>query len=245
VVGVKLCNNFNNEILFDRCIFAGLGIGIWNRADWLMVLHCNFADIGLTTDYTGILGQGPSIFHDPPVDYLNRAMVVGGHFYYCRCGFGDNSKTTTWGINVPVLIGCVFETHGYTGIVTFNNTPLLVIAPDFESCAWAVLGWDGAVTRAEPQYYSNVRIFYPPRLNQPSQAPIYPATRSGVATLSAGSTRVTVSHGLVATPTKVLITPLGQPPGKLWVENITSSSFDIVTDTAPTSNLNIAWYAEV
>jgi hypothetical protein len=73
----------------------------------------------------------------------------------------------------------------------------------------------------------------------------YPTENSGVATISAGSTRVTVSHGLASTPTKVLITPLGQPPGKLWVENITSTSFDIVTDTAPTSNLNVAWYAEV
>jgi len=67
----------------------------------------------------------------------------------------------------------------------------------------------------------------------------------GVATISAGSTRVTVSHGLVATPSKIFITPLGQPPGKLWVENITSTSFDIVTDTAPASDLNVSWYAEV
>jgi hypothetical protein len=68
---------------------------------------------------------------------------------------------------------------------------------------------------------------------------------SGVATISAGSTRVTVSHGLRQAPSKVLITPLGQPPGKIWVENITPTSFNIVTDTAPTSNLNVAWYAEV
>jgi hypothetical protein len=68
---------------------------------------------------------------------------------------------------------------------------------------------------------------------------------SGVATIPTGSTRVTISHGLVTTPNKVLITPLAQPPGKLWVENITSTSFDIVTDTAPTTNLNIAWNAEV
>jgi hypothetical protein len=67
---------------------------------------------------------------------------------------------------------------------------------------------------------------------------------SGVATISAGQTRVTVNHNLVTTPTKILITPLGQPPGKIWVENITSTSFDIVTDTAPTTNLNVAWYAE-
>jgi len=68
---------------------------------------------------------------------------------------------------------------------------------------------------------------------------------SSIATISAGSTRVTVSHGLKTAPSKVLITPLNQPPGKLWVENITSTSFDIVTDTAPTSDLKVSWYAEV
>jgi hypothetical protein len=73
----------------------------------------------------------------------------------------------------------------------------------------------------------------------------YTTEKFDVATISAGSTRVTVSHGLAKTPTKVLITPLAAPPGKLWVENIGSTSFDIVTDTAPSSNLNVAWYAEV
>ena len=68
---------------------------------------------------------------------------------------------------------------------------------------------------------------------------------SGIATIPAGQTRVTVSHGLATTPTKFQITPLGQPPGKLWVENITSTSFDIVTDTAPASDLKVSWYAEV
>jgi len=68
---------------------------------------------------------------------------------------------------------------------------------------------------------------------------------SGVATIVAGSTKATVSHRLTTTPNKVLITPLASPPGKLWVENITSTSFDIVTDTAPTADLNVSWYAEV
>jgi len=70
-------------------------------------------------------------------------------------------------------------------------------------------------------------------------------SQSGVATIHAGSTRVTVNHYLAFKPTKVLVTPLGQPTGKIWVENITSTSFDIVTDVAPTSDLNVAWYAEV
>ena len=72
----------------------------------------------------------------------------------------------------------------------------------------------------------------------------YKRRNSGNATIGAGSTRITVSHNLVTTPSKILITPLGSPPGKLWVENITATSFDIVTDTAPTADLNVAWYAE-
>jgi hypothetical protein len=67
----------------------------------------------------------------------------------------------------------------------------------------------------------------------------------GTATISAGSTRVTVSHGLATAPSVVQITPRAYPSGKLWVENITSTSFDIVTDTAPTANLSIGWYAEI
>jgi hypothetical protein len=73
----------------------------------------------------------------------------------------------------------------------------------------------------------------------------HPGRNFYVATIPAGSTRVTVNHYLSGTPTTVIVTPLAQPPGKLWVENITSTSFDIVTDTAPTSDLRVAWYAEV
>jgi len=68
---------------------------------------------------------------------------------------------------------------------------------------------------------------------------------SETATIPANQTRTTVNHSLAVMPTKVLITPLAPPPGKLWVENITNTSFDIVTDTAPTADLPIAWYAEV
>jgi len=73
----------------------------------------------------------------------------------------------------------------------------------------------------------------------------YRSENSGIATIPAGQTKMTVSHYLLGTPSKVLITPLGQPAGKLWVENITASSFDIVTDTAPTADLQVAWYTEV
>jgi hypothetical protein len=67
----------------------------------------------------------------------------------------------------------------------------------------------------------------------------------GVAVLRANSTRVTVQHFINKLPSRVFITPIGKPPGMLWVENISNTSFDIVTDTAPTADLAIAWQAEI
>jgi len=67
---------------------------------------------------------------------------------------------------------------------------------------------------------------------------------SGTATIASGATSVTVNHGLVCTPSKVVITPLGQPSGNLWVSNITSTSFTINISTAPSSNLSVVWVAE-
>jgi len=72
----------------------------------------------------------------------------------------------------------------------------------------------------------------------------YPTEASGTATIASGSTSVTVNHGLVCTPSKVLITPLAQPSGNLWVSNITSTSFTINISTAPSANLPVAWLAE-
>ena len=67
---------------------------------------------------------------------------------------------------------------------------------------------------------------------------------TGVATIAANATSATVSHGLICTPTKVLVTPLGQPSGSIWVSGITSSQFTINISTAPSSNLSVAWRVE-
>jgi len=72
----------------------------------------------------------------------------------------------------------------------------------------------------------------------------YPTENSGTATIPAGNTSTTVSHGLMCTPSKVFITPLRQLIGQIWVENITGTSFAIRVSEAPTVNLPVAWYAE-
>jgi len=72
----------------------------------------------------------------------------------------------------------------------------------------------------------------------------YVTKASGRATIPANATSVTVNPGLSCTPSKVLVTPLNQPPGSIWVSNITATSFNINVSAAPTTDLPVAWYAE-
>ena len=73
----------------------------------------------------------------------------------------------------------------------------------------------------------------------------YVTENSGTATIPAGSTSVTVSHGLADTPSKVLVTPIGDPGDRFWVANVGSSSFDIVVATAPSADTDFYWQAEL
>jgi hypothetical protein len=72
----------------------------------------------------------------------------------------------------------------------------------------------------------------------------YLTENSGTITIPTGNTSVTVNHGLACTPSKVLITPLNQPPGLIWVSDVTDTSFKINVSSAPTTDLPIAWYTE-
>jgi len=67
---------------------------------------------------------------------------------------------------------------------------------------------------------------------------------SGTATIPANATSITIKHNMSCTPSKVLVTPLAQPSGSIWVSDITSTQFTINISTAPTADLPIAWYAE-
>ena len=91
-----------------------------------------------------------------------------------------------------------------------------------------------------------VRITAEPPLVPNFSGPLnvyYRQRNGGTATIPAGSTRITVEHRLIAKPSKVILTPHANI--KVWIENITSTSFDIVTDTAPSSNVQVTWLAEI
>jgi len=77
-----------------------------------------------------------------------------------------------------------------------------------------------------------------------SNNPSYMSKNTGRATIPAGATSVTVNHGLICTPRKVLVTPLAQPNGYIWVSDINNTLFTINTSTPPPTDLPVAWYAE-
>jgi len=73
----------------------------------------------------------------------------------------------------------------------------------------------------------------------------YVTENSGTATIAAGATSVTVSHGLSATPTQVLITPIEDPGDRVWVSTVGSTSFNINIATTQTVDKSFYWLAEV
>jgi len=72
----------------------------------------------------------------------------------------------------------------------------------------------------------------------------YVTENSGTATIAAGTTSVTVAHGLAATPTKVLITPRADI-GDVWVSARDATNITINCDTAPAADVIVDWYAEI
>jgi len=72
-----------------------------------------------------------------------------------------------------------------------------------------------------------------------------PFKNSGTATISAGYTSVTVEHGLASEPSKVLVTPIGDPGARFWVANVTATSFNILVAAAPGAAIKFYWQAEV
>jgi hypothetical protein len=74
---------------------------------------------------------------------------------------------------------------------------------------------------------------------------VKPIEARGTAIMTSGGTTVSVTHGLAATPTKINVTPQGDPAGRVYVDTIGSSTFRIVTTSAVGGDTVFGWYAEV
>jgi len=71
----------------------------------------------------------------------------------------------------------------------------------------------------------------------------YPTESYGTATIPAGQTSVTVNHGLVGVPNKIIVSP--RENIQVWVSSVTSTSFTITCSTAPSVDVIVDWEAEI
>jgi len=152
-----------------------------------------------------------------------RGIVVGTTIYNnTKYGiFVDGSS------NLRILGNRIFGTHDY-GIYVVGGASDVLIECNIIQDAATLVYVDPAATNVKVK--NNLG---------------YITENKGTAVIPAGSTRVTVNHGLAAAPTKIIVTPLGDPGDRFWVENVTDTSFDIVVATAPAADISFYWEAEV
>ena len=74
----------------------------------------------------------------------------------------------------------------------------------------------------------------------------YITENSGTATITAGQTSVAVTHGLAATPTRVILTPTTDTAGRrYWVSAKGATTFTITIDSTYTSDITFDWRAQI
>jgi len=262
------CDRVADWLLFNVWIrrYKGHGVRIRTTHNWLILhssiehndgnaVHAELADEGMV---------GFSLLYDNVNGiYINNSTVpirIIGNRIAVFSNSGINTNSSRFAIAVGNYISSAGVKAGY--YVYINNSTRNIIANNvFDAGVTTIPDYgiyedgtsDNNLIENNIVSFANIEPIRLVGANSRARnnyakigtGPQLLSINSGVATITAGSTRVTVSHNLYKAPSKVLVTPLGLPPGKLWVENITASSFDIVTDTAPTADLQVAWYAEI
>ncbi len=71
----------------------------------------------------------------------------------------------------------------------------------------------------------------------------YVTEASGSATIPNAGTNITVGHGLYTTPTRVMVTPVGDPQSRFWVSGIGATDFDINVASGASGSLDFDWHA--
>ena len=227
----------NNKMNINYNVNAGVDAVLWLGNNDGMYVEGNEISVSFPSGY----GANVLVVGDPPLFARgNRFTLASGSIKYVfQIGAGSDR------MNIYIVTDNIINniTKLFLYYVHTTSTLYSIIRNNIFLNASPTLGTYIASGASAAHYIDADPDII---ISSASGLTIYRLRRnSGVATIPAGSTRITVSHGLASTPAKLQITPLGQPAGKLWVENITSTSFDIVTDTAPTADLKVSWQAEV
>jgi len=175
---------------------------------------------------------------------LNKISIVGDN--YTKLALLKVERNMFVGKSDFGVLNIYVPTNPIISNIMFKDNYI-----DMTNYRFFIVNFNGTATLKDSLFENNVIV----NLKSNWQTIIDPSTKvinntgflgvnTGQAVITANTTSVTVNHGLICAPSKVLITPLAQPSGSIWVSNITSTSFTINISTAPTVDLPIAWYAE-
>jgi len=143
---------------------------------------------------------------------------------------GDGTLCTSFGTVDYPIHDCIFEIFAFGG-----QSPYVIYTAGSSD-----LYFSGSINTTQPYPFRNIGGT---NIKAIFKHGSYITVNSGTATISAGSTSVTVNHGLAGTPTIVTVTP-SEDIGDVWVDSVTSTSFTIHCEAAPSSDVIVYWYAE-
>ena len=185
------------------------------------------------------------------VGSCTRVTIVANAIYY-----GGGSGINTDGSNIVNVVGNVVYNIGYSGQETQTYRLSGIQVANGQYCLvennitvddrdTAVMARGITVYNITTGFHSSNMVYGAWEADIKIAGTVTLTKNSGKATITAGSTSVTVNHGLASKPSKVQVTPLSDPGAYWYVTNRTDTSFDIVLSTAPTSDVTFAWQAEV
>lgn len=144
----------------------------------------------------------------------------GDTLYASNTSAGTGNAIHAWN-NSPTASALYAEGHTGFGVYGTSDTN------------WGVYGWSGTDVGVYASTAGGTALL----VNGPMKVQ---GTSVGQATLLAGKTSVTVTTSAATPSSNILLTPLGNPGGDLWVTRA-AGSFTIHSSKAPTASLSIAY----
>lgn len=200
-------------------------------------------------------GGGASIYTDGTTFAGYDMIVTGNIFDPDTTGGAVTIQQTTYSlatVNVTVSNN-VFQGTSGTSIMTKNVRSAIItdniVQSDATGSRLYVRVESGLGLIANNVFYpamstgaGNIYTYGTNILIRDNQG--YKNQASGVATIGASSTYVTVTHGLFTTPTKIIVTGNNTATSALWVSDIGATTFRINVASAPGVTSTVYWYAE-
>jgi len=188
----------------------------------------------------------------------DRVRIVGNFIYNATQGiylwYVDNATINSNIINTCSYNGIYFEVCTYNvaiGNVLLNITPAAeMYLRDSTYCILVGNRLEARIDEAGTADYNTIANNVLTSVIKVGANTVvkrnmgYITENSGTATIVAGTTSVTVAHGLAAAPTKVLVTPRADI-GDVWVSARDGTNITINCDTAPAADVIVDWRAEI